>query len=208
MGQAPTGKNVDEALAVLNDMMYSLEASGIDMRLRETRTAEFVLADTFSFWVPPQRVKQETVNKFAYQGTWDADANSPSLSSGVGTDGYVYKVSTAGGTDLDDVTSAWIVGDYLMFGDIKNDHDDRTDLNPAWSRGIDSRRYNEGLSAMLALRLSEEFGYQLSESMIHSAKLAQEQLFAAFQKPRTKGIFDTGIVYSPTWSRFLNNEVI
>jgi len=186
--------------------MYAFEGEGIDMRLRETRTAEFTLTDEFAFWVPPQRCLQETVNKFAYQGTWDADANSPSLASGVGTDGYVYKVSTAGDTDLDDVTTAWIVGDYLMFGDISGNTDVRSDLNPVWSRGIDSRRYNEGIAAILAVRLSEETGHTLSEHMVFAAKTGREQLFSAFQKPRTKRIFDSGLVNTPTWTRFFTDE--
>lgn len=49
-----------------------------------------------------------------YQGTWNASANVPALSSGVGTKGFYYIVSTAGTTDLDG-SNVWAVGDYAIF---------------------------------------------------------------------------------------------
>jgi len=39
-----------------------------------------------------------------YQGTWNASTNTPTLASGVGTNGYYYIVSVAGTTNLDGVT--------------------------------------------------------------------------------------------------------
>jgi hypothetical protein len=49
-----------------------------------------------------------------YQGTWNASTNSPTLASGVGTKGFLYKVSTAGTTTLDGI-SQWNVGDQVVF---------------------------------------------------------------------------------------------
>ena len=49
-----------------------------------------------------------------FQSTWNASTNSPSLSSGVGTKGYYYIVSTAGSTNLDGITD-WQVGDWAIF---------------------------------------------------------------------------------------------
>lgn len=48
------------------------------------------------------------------QANWNAAANSPALASGVGTEGYVYRVATAGNTTLDGVT-AWSVDDLAVF---------------------------------------------------------------------------------------------
>lgn len=48
------------------------------------------------------------------QGAWNAATNSPTLASGVGTEGYFYRVSTAGTTTLDGMT-AWNVGDFVAF---------------------------------------------------------------------------------------------
>lgn len=49
-----------------------------------------------------------------YQGTWDANANSPALASGVGTKGDYYVVSVAGNTNLDGITD-WQIGDWAVF---------------------------------------------------------------------------------------------
>lgn len=49
-----------------------------------------------------------------YQGAWDAAANNPTLTSGVGTKGYYYVVSVAGTTNLDGITN-WAVGDWAVF---------------------------------------------------------------------------------------------
>jgi uncharacterized membrane protein YiaA len=49
-----------------------------------------------------------------YVGTWNANTNTPALTSGTGTKGYMYKVSVAGTTALDGVTQ-WNVGDQVVF---------------------------------------------------------------------------------------------
>jgi hypothetical protein len=49
-----------------------------------------------------------------YKGTWNADTNTPTLASGVGTQGDYYVVSVAGATDLDGITN-WGVGDWAAF---------------------------------------------------------------------------------------------
>jgi hypothetical protein len=50
----------------------------------------------------------------SYQGTWNASTNTPSLASGVGTNGYYYVVSVDGSTNLDGITD-WKAGDWLLF---------------------------------------------------------------------------------------------
>jgi hypothetical protein len=57
---------------------------------------------------------QLTVSAFEFKGNWDANANSPTLASGVGTQGDVYRVSVAGTTNLDGITD-WQVGDQALF---------------------------------------------------------------------------------------------
>jgi hypothetical protein len=49
-----------------------------------------------------------------YKGTWDANANSPALTSSVGTKGDYYVVSTAGATTLNGISN-WGVGDWAAF---------------------------------------------------------------------------------------------
>ncbi len=49
-----------------------------------------------------------------YKGTWDATANSPALTSNVGTKGDYYVVSVAGSTTLNGISN-WGVGDWAVF---------------------------------------------------------------------------------------------
>lgn len=56
----------------------------------------------------------QTYGPLIFQGTWNASTNTPSLSSGTGTKGYVYVVSVAGSTNLDGIT-VWNVGDWAVF---------------------------------------------------------------------------------------------
>jgi hypothetical protein len=49
-----------------------------------------------------------------FQGTWNAATNTPTLTSGAGTTGHFYIVSTSGSTNLDGVTD-WVTGDWAVF---------------------------------------------------------------------------------------------
>lgn len=54
------------------------------------------------------------VGALSYQGSWNANTNSPTLVSSTGTKGWYYKVGTAGTTTLDGISS-WGVGDIVAF---------------------------------------------------------------------------------------------
>jgi predicted heme/steroid binding protein len=49
-----------------------------------------------------------------YKGTWNAETNTPTLTSSVGEQGNYYIVSVAGNTNLNGITS-WNVGDWAIF---------------------------------------------------------------------------------------------
>lgn len=51
---------------------------------------------------------------FQFAGTWNASTNSPAFTSGAGTPGMAYKVSTAGTTTLDGI-SQWNLNDIAIF---------------------------------------------------------------------------------------------
>jgi hypothetical protein len=59
-------------------------------------------------------ISTQPTNAPAYQGTWNANTNTPILVSSVGTAGYYYVVSVAGNTTLNGV-SGWAVGDWAIF---------------------------------------------------------------------------------------------
>jgi hypothetical protein len=54
----------------------------------------------------------------AYQGGWNASTNTPTLASGVGTQGNFYEVTTAGATTLDG-SGPWAVNDLVWFDGTK-----------------------------------------------------------------------------------------
>jgi len=64
--------------------------------------------------VPTSQLPSSIVGSLQYQGVWNANINSPTLASGTGTKGYMYKVSVAGSTAIDG-TSNWTVGDMIIF---------------------------------------------------------------------------------------------
>jgi hypothetical protein len=49
-----------------------------------------------------------------YLGTWDAATNTPTLTSGIGSQGDYYVVSVPGNTNLDGITD-WQAGDWAIF---------------------------------------------------------------------------------------------
>lgn len=61
---------------------------------------------------------QTQINNFggglSYKGTWNASTNTPTLTSGSGTNGWYYVVNTAGSTNLNGITD-WQVGDWAIF---------------------------------------------------------------------------------------------
>jgi len=63
----------------------------------------------------------------SYQGTWNANTNTPALTSGVGTNGQYYLVSVAGSTNLDGITD-WAVGDWAIFNGTAWQKIDNSDL--------------------------------------------------------------------------------
>lgn len=54
------------------------------------------------------------IGALVYQGTWNANTNTPTLVSSTGTAGFFYIVSVAGTTSLDG-TASWKVGDLVIF---------------------------------------------------------------------------------------------
>lgn len=64
--------------------------------------------------VPIGQIPAAVIGALNYQGTWNAATNTPTLTSGVGTKGFFYKVSVAGSTTIDG-TSQWNLNDQIAF---------------------------------------------------------------------------------------------
>ena len=74
---------------------------------------------------------QTQINNFggglSYKGTWNASTNTPTLTSGSGTNGWYYVVNTAGSTNLNGITD-WQVGDWAIFNGSTWQKIDQTNL--------------------------------------------------------------------------------
>ncbi len=64
--------------------------------------------------VPVSELPAAVLGALSYQGTWNANTNTPTLTSSTGTKGYYYVVSVAGNTNLDGITD-WLVGDWAVY---------------------------------------------------------------------------------------------
>ena len=63
----------------------------------------------------------------AYQGTWNANTNTPTLTSSVGTNGYYYIVNVGGTTNLNGITD-WQPNDWAIFNGSVWEKIDNSDL--------------------------------------------------------------------------------
>ncbi len=64
--------------------------------------------------VPLSQLPASIAGAVSYQGGWNASTNVPTLSSGIGTKGHHYIVTTAGTTTLNGI-NLWSVGDWAVF---------------------------------------------------------------------------------------------
>ena len=98
---APDGNSVFDALALKESTANKGVASGY---------ASLDGGGT----IPTSQLPAAVLGALSFQGTWNANANTPALASGVGTKGYYYVIDTAGTTNIDGHAS-WAVGDWIAF---------------------------------------------------------------------------------------------
>ena len=70
---------------------------------------------------------QLALTNVEYKGSWNASTNSPTIISGVGTQGHYYTVGNAGNTNIDGITD-WQTTDWIIFNGTvweKGDHTDQ-----------------------------------------------------------------------------------
>lgn len=88
-----------------------------------------------------------------YKGTWDANSNTPTLTSSVGTKGDYYVVSIAGTTTLNGISN-WGVGDLATFnGSVWQRVEGGADLNGV-NLSVSGTSTLSGLTASTALALN------------------------------------------------------
>lgn len=171
IGESISASEASTGLDALNDMVYAWSRNGVDV-LHQGWT----LDSTMVFWVPPKVIDPTTgaaatattiADSVTYAGTWNASTNTPALASAAGTTGAVYRVSVAGSRVLDALTSH-AVDDFIVFN------------GTAWLRGQSSRPYNQTVAAMLAVRLSDDFGSDVPKQVFTDADDGWDAMLADF----------------------------
>lgn len=175
-GEEPSAEDASDALALLNEMMFNWAAMGVDVG-----HATMAGADAFVFMVPPLAAEADTLAALASQGAWNASTNSPALATSTGTDGYWYRVTTAGATTLDDVAS-WAVDDYAVF------------VKDTWLKGRSSAMFDSGVIAMLGLQICSDHGKEPPPVLARDASRGWRQIQACFVKPKFNDTIDIGLV--------------
>jgi len=111
-----------------------------------------------------------------YQGQWDANANSPLLSSGVGVQGHYYEVSVSGTTSLDSINS-WGVRDWVVFN------------GTAWTRVVNAQA-TETLRGVAEIATTSETIAEVNDTKIVTPYKLGRWLIDLL----TRNIFFSGIV--------------
>lgn len=168
-GETPSASAMSDGLDALNDMIYSWATDGVDVL-----SQGFALNDTFVFWVPPKVIDEAqntstVADSCTYAGTWNASTNTPTLTGGNGTSGTVYKVSVAGSTALDALTS-YAVGDFIVFNGTR------------WLKGLSSNRHTQSVVALLAVRMARDFGTDVPDTVFVDANDGWARILADYIK--------------------------
>jgi len=117
----------DTELSTLNGVTSSVQTQ-LDSKvpLSQKSAVNGVASLDASGKVPTAELPSSVLGTLQYQGSWDASTNTPTLSSGTGTQGYYYVVSVAGSTALDGI-SDWQVGDWVTANTAAWEKIDNTD---------------------------------------------------------------------------------
>lgn len=178
--ETPAAEDMATARDRLNELMWGWHANGMNTLMQ----ADWALDDVFRFFVPPLDLEARTISALSYRSAWDANANSPALATATGTEGYGYKVTTAGTTTLDDVSS-WAVNDYAVFDGL------------AWLKSVDSTRFNGGITANLAKALCDDFGTEPTALLMSAAADGWFTMQGYYVKPPKAG-FDKALMQMPS----------
>ena len=110
--------------------------------------------------IPLTQIPDSIRTSLQFQGMWNASSNTPTLASGIGTQGHFYIVSTPGGTDLDGETD-WDTGDWAIFD------------GTTWSKVDNSERVTQvngqtGIVTLTTSNVSEATNLYYTEARVNA----------------------------------------
>lgn len=179
IGFAETAPAEDMELAVgaLNRMLW-----GWTRRSVRLEHQEMTANSTFIMWVPPRDTSAEAIDAVELQGTWNASTNTPTLTSSTGTNGHLYRVATAGTTELDDVSS-WSENDFLIY-------DEKAGV---WRKCRSETDHRDAVIWLLAATLVDDYGKEPTRTLAAAANSAWKQILADYVRS-PEAVFDDAIM--------------
>ena len=102
--------------------------------------------------LPIEWMPAALIGSMNYQGTWNANTNTPTLSDATGTKGHYYVVSVAGTQDLGSGSVSYAIGDWVVHNGTIYEKIDNTDsVTSVFSRtGAVTAQANDYTHAQLA----------------------------------------------------------
>jgi hypothetical protein len=109
--------NVDNT-SDANKPVSTAQQTALDLKVDDTEkgAANGVATLDANSQLTTSQIPSSIASGLTYLGSWNADTNTPTLSDGSGSAGEYYKVSTAGTTEIDGISS-WGVGDWIISSD-------------------------------------------------------------------------------------------
>jgi trimeric autotransporter adhesin len=144
-------------------------------------------------------INGEVFTGLDFQGSWNANTNSPTLASSVGTNGEFYIVSIAGATDLNGITN-WGIGDWAIFNGtawqrVEGGADGNfNDVTVAGNLGV-AGDYSSTTLGTSNLRLGVNAGDSIVSGGNWNTVVGDEAGTAI-----TTGTYNTGVGYRALWS--------
>ena len=108
------GTNWGEITGALTDQTDLEDALNSKINVSQLGAASGAASLDITGVIPLSQIPSSIRGGLILQGAWNAYLNTPHLTSGTGTFGFLYIVTVAGNTVLDGHTS-WVVGDSLFF---------------------------------------------------------------------------------------------
>ncbi|QXV74761.1 minor tail protein [Rhizobium phage RHEph22] len=100
-----------QAISTVTNLQTSLDAK-VDLTSVGANNGVAPLDGTGK--VPVANLPASVLGGVSYQGTWNANTNSPAIpAASAGNKGYYYKVATAGTTNISGITD-WGIGDWIV----------------------------------------------------------------------------------------------
>jgi len=103
-----------QAIASPGDIGSEILANSTADELKHIRFILMALKGTTQWYENPSGKAAVSAGPLILQGAWDANTNTPHLTSGVGTTNFAYFVNVPGNTNLDGI-STWNLGDLAYF---------------------------------------------------------------------------------------------